>query len=194
MKAASIAEYAHEAQFRKGSNMPYIIHPTAVAKIVSQYSDNENAVAAAYLHDVLEDVPSDKYSEAQMAIDFGKRIVEIVKAVSENKRAGEQEKPWAKRKQYYIEHLIALKDADALLVSAADKIHNLSSMLSDYKNKGDKLWGIFNAPKEKQLAYYKALNAIFQNKNIPQEMKHDFNQKVEQLEIIITGKNSAIRI
>ncbi|MDR2360884.1 MAG: HD domain-containing protein, partial [Oscillospiraceae bacterium] len=74
-QARAVSEYAHDNQFRKGSGVPYATHPRMVAEIVSRYTDNEDVVAAAYLHDVLEDVPSERYSEEKMLADFGARVL-----------------------------------------------------------------------------------------------------------------------
>ncbi|MDR2360730.1 MAG: HD domain-containing protein, partial [Oscillospiraceae bacterium] len=149
------------------------------------YTDNEDVVAAAYLHDVLEDVPSERYSEEKMLADFGARVLEIVERTSENKRADEKAKPWTERKEYYLEHLENLKDQDALIVSVADKIHNIDSMLADYQQVGEDLWKRFNAPKEKQLWYYKEIGRIIGEKPVPDELKKTLLEKIAKLAEII---------
>ncbi|MDR2063244.1 MAG: HD domain-containing protein [Candidatus Nomurabacteria bacterium] len=184
-KAQATSEYAHANQFRKGSSVPYYTHPKAVAEISSRYTNSEDAVVAAYLHDVLEDVPSERYSEKQMLADFGKRVVEIVERTSENKRADEVAKPWEERKKYYLSHLEGLEDQDALIVSVADKIHNIDAMLADYQQVGEDLWEKFNAPKEKQLWYYEEINRIVSQKPVPEEMKKTLSEKIAKLADII---------
>ena len=131
-QALNVAAIAHAKQLRKGSSTPYIVHPFAVATIVSNYTDNEDAIIAALLHDVLEDA-SDVYPEAKMLQDFGSRVVEIVNNVSEKKlNSNGEEKPWKERKTKYQEHLSQTNDDMSILVTTADKIHNLISMTADY--------------------------------------------------------------
>ena len=103
--ALKVASKAHRKQTRKGTDIPYISHPVAVAMIVSEYTADEDTIVASILHDILEDVESTVYSENDMRNDFGNEIVEIVKDVSEDKIAGEPEKPWIERKNSYLAHL-----------------------------------------------------------------------------------------
>ncbi len=185
-KAKQTADYAHALQKRKGSGEPYSIHPHAVAEITSQFTNNQDAVVAAELHDVLEDVSPDRYSEKQMEEEFGPNVVELVKMVSENKRAGNSiEAPWDERKQYYINHLAMLENRDALIISTADKIHNLRSMIDDYHRVGDKLWLNFNAPKEKQLWNYRQIFEILSQKNLPEELMGQLSEALNEFSAIV---------
>ena len=184
--AKETADYAHATQTRKGSKLPYSIHPHAVAEITAKYTDNEDAVIAAELHDVLEDVSADRYSEQQMLTDFGPDVVKLVKMVSEDKRADDiVQKSWEERKNGYINHLSRLTDRDALIISTADKIHNLSSMIEDYDTIGDDLWTRFNAPKEKQLWYYRQIIDVLETKNLPKDLYRQLSEKVSALSRII---------
>ena len=54
-KAAEFAARAHEGALRKGSRIPYISHPMEVAMIVALMTDDRDLIAAAYLHDVIEE-------------------------------------------------------------------------------------------------------------------------------------------
>ena len=102
-KAIIFAVNAHRGQLRKGSNAPYILHPMEAAAIVAAMTDDEEVIAAAVLHDTVEDtaVTLDEICE-----QFGKRVAELVAAESENKR---EDKPaastWKIRKEETIEHL-----------------------------------------------------------------------------------------
>ena len=91
--ALKVASKAHRDQVRKGTDIPYISHPVAVALIIGEYTTDEDVIVAGILHDVLEDVRPSIYSEADMRGDFGDKITDIVKDVSEDKVAGEPEKP-----------------------------------------------------------------------------------------------------
>jgi len=190
--ARQVADYAHALQTRKGSGEPYSNHSHAVAEITSQYTDNTDAVIAAEFHDILEDVPSDRYSEQQMLDEFGSDVVELVKMVSENKRADDPtEAPWEVRKQSYIDHLAALENPDALIISAADKIHNLRSMIGDYQRLGDELWLKFNAPKEKQLWNYEQIFEVLSQKDLPEDLISLLSSTLNEFAIIVNGSIEA---
>lgn len=183
-KALIVAAKAHQKQFRKSTDIPYITHPVAVFLIAEQYTDDENTLIACLLHDVLEDVPPAIYSESDMVQDFGDEVVKIVKDVSEDKTAGEPEKPWRERKEGYLTHLENSKDSRSLLVSVADKIHNLASMVNDYEEVGDKLWERFNASKEDELWYYSEIERIIDgHSDIPIKAKDDFKEIFGKLKI-----------
>jgi (p)ppGpp synthase/HD superfamily hydrolase len=124
-----------------------------------------------------------------MQDEFGDLVVSIVKNVSENKRADdEQTKPWRERKEYYLHHLRILEDIPALIASAADKIHNISSMLEDYSALGNELWLRFNAPKADQLWNYQSILDVLKDKDIPQGMKEQLEELVDKLEAICSNE------
>jgi (p)ppGpp synthase/HD superfamily hydrolase len=172
-KARDFAETKHEGQLRKGSDIPYFTHPDAVAKILAEYTDDEDIISAGYLHDVLEDVEG--YTYEDLSKDFSKRIANIVNNVTHQDgeiklTKEEKRKRWKKRKQEYVEHL-KKAPKEALLVCAADKIHNLETIIEKYKIEGEEMWGIFNAPepqKENVIWYYEAvLNELKELLNNP---------------------------
>ena len=190
-QAKETSDYAHELQTRTGSGEPYSTHPHAVAEITSQYTDNPDAIIAAEFHDILEDVPADRYSEDRMREEYGDNVVELVKMVSENKRADDaEEAPWEVRKQYYIDHLSELENKDALIISAADKIHNLSSMIEDYDRVGEDLWSVFNAPKEKQLWYYEQIFDILSQKDLPEGLIGQYKGTLDQFSAIVNNSEA----
>ncbi|KAA0918201.1 HD domain-containing protein [Dietzia sp. ANT_WB102] len=155
-RALAVAARCHAGQTRKDDPTPYIAHPVAVALIVSDFTDDEDVAVAALLHDVLEDVPPSVYSAADMTAEFGERVAELVRGVSEEKTAGEETPPWRVRKEGYLARL-AEDSPDCLLISAADKIHNLRSMVSAHDKLGDDMWAIFNAGPEEKLWFYRAI-------------------------------------
>ncbi len=164
-KAINLASRLHEGQVRKGDlHLPYISHPFAVAWILNSYTDDEDVIIAGLLHDVLEDVKNYYYGD--LLKSFGERVAKIVKEVSEDKNPNEESDEvatWLERKNKY---LIALEnDCDeALLVCAADKIHNLQSMIEAYQVKGEALWDNFNAPKDKKLWLYEEILKILKQR------------------------------
>lgn len=183
--ALKVASRAHRDQMRKGTDIPYISHPVAVAMIVSGYTTDEDTIAASILHDILEDVEPTVYSETDMRNDFGNEVVKIVKDVSEDKTAGEPEKPWIERKKSYLAHLDSLENERPLIVSAADKIHNLTDILEEYERIGDSIWQKFNASKNDELWFYTEFLKIIDKKQIPEQMKNDLALLVDRLKNII---------
>ncbi len=145
-KALRKSAELHREQRRKGSNLPYIIHPVSVAIILSNYTKDEKVIAAGLLHDVLEDVPH--YRLADLKRDFGKKVADLVLEVTEEKSL-----PWQERKKKYINHLKTASKR-ALLIAAADKIHNLKSHTEDHLEFGMEMWKKFNASPEKNLWFY----------------------------------------
>ena len=183
--ALKVASKAHRNQMRKGTDIPYISHPVAAAMIVSEYTTDENTVVACILHDILEDVEPAVYSEADMRNDFGDDIVEIVKGVSEDKTAGEPEKPWIERKRGYLAHLDSIENKKPLIVSTADKIHSLTDILEEYDRVGDSIWQKFNASKDDELWFYDEFLKIIEKKRIPEQMKTDLSSLVDRLRRLI---------
>lgn len=164
-KAITKASILHHSQKRKGDGSPYIIHPYSVAFILAGYTNDENIIVAGLLHDVLEDVKG--YTAEDMEKDFGNKITQIVKEVSEDKDPNDSKEKskatWQKRKEKYLENL-RNGSFEAMMVSCADKIHNLLSMLDAYKKRGDSMWEDFNAPTDKKIWFYREVLNILKEK------------------------------
>lgn len=184
--ALKVAAKAHSGQYRKGTNVPYIIHPVAVGMIISKHTDDENAIIAGILHDILEDVKPEIYSEADMRRDFSNLITDIVKDISEPKTAGQPKLPWKERKQAYLERLGNSYYFEAYIVAAADKVHNLTDILDDYYQFGDEIWQRFNASKQDILQYYRAVFDLIRNEPVPIELKHHLTTLIEELAGVVT--------
>lgn len=164
-KAIDVSAKLHKNQIRKISGIPFIVHPFGVALIVSEYTDDENVIAAGLLHDVLEDV--DEYSDKEMIRDFGYKVYKIVKELTEdrdppNSKANPKDS-WDFRKKHYLS---ALKDdsLEALLVCCADKLHNLTCLLNEYELYGNNVFNKFNATKEQTLWFYSEALQILKSK------------------------------
>jgi len=151
-RAIKVAAIAHQYQKRKGADIPYIVHPFAVMCIASNVTDDEDVLIASLLHDIIEDVP-EEYSRQRMLLEFGKRVVSIVDGVTKDSTF----KDWQDRADAYLYQLEHNATDESVTVSCADKIHNLMSILSDYKSLGDNLWKRFNAGKEQQLWWYESV-------------------------------------
>lgn len=140
--AIIFATKAHSGTTRKGTNVPYIVHPIEAAAIVSSMTDDEEVIAAAVLHDVLEDTDA---TEEDLYARFGRRITELVINESENKRRTlPAALTWKTRKQETITFLETRADRDAKMLALADKLSNLRAIHRDVCIIGDKVWERFN--------------------------------------------------
>jgi len=128
-RALRVAHEAHAGQTRKGGGLPYVLHPIHVALILAGCNASEDVIVAALLHDVVEDC--EDWDLDRMQAEFGARVRSILDEVTENKDLA-----WEERKQAAIDHVPHLSP-EALLVKAADKLHNLSSLLADLRAADD---------------------------------------------------------
>lgn len=152
-RALDYAARLHGDQFRKGTRVPYITHLLAVAAIVGENGGTEDEVVAALLHDA----PEDRGGEARLRdirLRFGHAVAEIVAGCSDTYE--DPKPPWRERKERHLAHLAGASDS-VRLVSAADKLHNARSVLSDYRAVGDVLWDRFNGGREGTLWFYRAV-------------------------------------
>jgi len=184
-KAINMAAEKHLNQKRKNTGYPFVVHPFSVGFILSEFTNDEDIIAAGLLHDVLED--AENYTFLDMKNDFGLRVAEIVKESSEEKYPkGIKDKKitWETRKK---QKLRQLKNAskEALMVSAADKIHNLKSIIRNYGKQGEKIWTKFNAPPEKKYWYYKEAVGIITKRldgKISRDLEKIYNEALEMFE------------
>jgi (p)ppGpp synthase/HD superfamily hydrolase len=182
-KAINLAATEHFGQSRKGIDVPYIIHPYSVAVVLSKYTDDQDTLVAAMLHDVLEDCQD--YCYEQLVMDFGEKIAMIVDQVSQvtdfTLSQAEKKATWVARKKQYLDNL-EKSSKEALMVCAADKLHNLHSMFLDYKTGGVYFLNSFNSTVNKRLWYYREVLAILKkrlNNKIVQALEEKYNQAVE---------------
>lgn len=178
------AAWAHEksGQHRKGTDIPYIIHPVGVMIIASNVTDDENILVACLMHDVLEDVRADIYDEDKMREEFGNRVVEIVKNITKD-----GDKPdWRDRANDYLQHLEYSASDEAVIVSASDKIHNLLSILADYSTYGDELWNRFSTKSSAdQLWWYESILGVVTRRKVPEKLIIQLTEQVNSLKNIL---------
>jgi (p)ppGpp synthase/HD superfamily hydrolase len=154
--ALSFAARAHQGQVRKGTHTPYIVHPVGVMLSLQAAGERDpDLLAAALLHDTLEDAG---VTAETLRAEFGPRVAEIVAGASE---PFARDDPWETRKQHTVEFLRTAPRA-VQLVAAADKLHNLSSMVADHATLGEDLWGRFNRGRTDIAWYYRAVTASLQ--------------------------------
>lgn len=145
-RAIEFAAKAHHGQFRKGTEIPYIVHPFEVGHILTLEGAEEDIVCAGFLHDVLEDT-SVTFEELEHF--FGRRIATIVDENSEDKGLS-----WEERKTHTVLYLKSEISPEARLVACADKLSNIRSIQADYEICGEGLWSRFKRGKVKQQWYY----------------------------------------
>jgi (p)ppGpp synthase/HD superfamily hydrolase len=153
LKAFLFAAEKHAGQVRKASTTPYIAHLMGVASLALEFGGDEDIAIAALLHDVVEDCGGAPMSK-EVKRRFGSRVAKIVDGCTDSDTLPKP--PWRERKEAYIRHLKSA-DADTRLVSAADKLNNVRSILSDYREVGEVVWARFNGGREGTLWYYRAL-------------------------------------
>ncbi len=181
-KAIIISARAHEGQYRKGStNNPYVEHPFSVALISQKFIDDEEVFIAALLHDILEDVSDKKYSRADMQRDFGATVLGIVEDVTEPDITEPTEEAWLERKQSYIDHLAEVNDIRPLIVSTADKIHNMSEIIREYEIVGSRVWSFFNVDRKREIWFYDSVLVVLKAKVIPQDAIEEYEEKLTKL-------------
>jgi len=176
------AAWAHEQakQHRKGSDVPYIIHPFGVMVIAGNVTDDEDTLIACLMHDVLEDVAASIFNETQMRQEFGDRVVAIVKDVTKD----DSIENWRERSRAYLKHLEFSASDEAVIVSAADKIHNISSVLFDYETVGEDLWLRFSTESSAdQVWWYKSILEVIEKRNAPPELCFTLARQLENLKL-----------
>lgn len=159
-EAFALAERLHREQVRKKTQVPTISHLMAVTALVLENGGGEEEAIAALLHDAAEDCGGRPILD-EIRRRFGDSVASIVEGCSDTL---ETPKPrWQPRKESYLEHLESAP-APTLLVSLADKVHNVRSLAFEYRRVGDRLWQRFTASREQTLWYYQSLLEIFRRR------------------------------
>jgi len=159
-QALLFATRKHSGQSRKGTATPYIAHLLSVAGLVLEAGGDEDLAIAALLHDVVEDCGGAPMLK-EVRRRFGKRVAHVVEGCTDTDVYPKP--PWLQRKEDYLKHL-KNADADTRLVSVADKLHNVRSILTDYREQGDAVWDRFQGKRDGTLWYYRALLKEFRRK------------------------------
>ena len=140
-RAIVFAVKAHHNTERRGKGFPYIVHPMEAVEIVATITSDQELLAAAVLHDTVEDT---EVTVEQLRAEFGDRIADLVYAESDRFTEGVgEEDSWHDRKQAAIDRL-ASASHDAKVVAMGDKLSNMRAIWRDYQEKGDELWNIFH--------------------------------------------------
>ena len=151
-EAIAFAVKAHDGMRRKKGESPYILHPMEAAVIVGTMTDDQNIIAAAALHDVVEDAG---ITIEEIEERFGKRVRELVASETEDKRADlPPGDTWRIRKEESLRVLKNTDDLAVLMVWLGDKLANMRSIYRDFKVEGNAMWQRFNQKDEKAQGWY----------------------------------------
>jgi (p)ppGpp synthase/HD superfamily hydrolase len=186
LRAFSFAAEKHKGQTRKASTIPYLAHLMGVASLVLEAGGDEDLAIAALLHDVVEDCGGAPMLK-EIRRRFGNRVAKVVDGCTDADT--DPKPPWRERKEEYIRHLTKA-DADTRLVSAADKLNNVRSILSDYRELGEFVWSRFHGGREGTLWYYRTLRDEFLRSR-PNRITRLFDLAVKELDLMAEHPISA---
>lgn len=153
-QAITFATVSHMGQTRKGTRIPYIVHPYEVGQILTAAGADTEVICAGLLHDTVEDTAA---TLEDIRILFGDRVAVLVAGASEDKS-----KTWRERKQHTIDYLAKEATLDELLLACADKLSNMRAIVLDYAEHGDHLWERFNEGRNQQSWYYGGLTDVLE--------------------------------
>ena len=140
-RAIIFAVRAHAGTERRGKGYPYIVHPLEAVEIVATMTADQELLAAAALHDTVEDTD---VTVDEIRAEFGGRVADLVASESDEMPSGvSEEDSWHSRKQAAIDRLVKAS-GDAKIVALGDKLSNMRAIARDYAVQGDALWNIFH--------------------------------------------------
>ena len=162
--ALAFAAKHHDRQVRKGTRLPYLTHPANVAIILTRYGSDEATVVAGILHDVVEDCVREAYTREDLmqriADKFGADVLEDILAVTHRTKDDDGvEFSAEERKADFLDRLAGSSDR-AAWVCAADKIHNIRSIVADLRRtiEPDTVWSRFAVGREGTVRWYRAVH------------------------------------
>ena len=179
-RAFNYAAHKHAGQTRKQTAVPYLSHLMAVASLVLEAGGDEDMAIAALLHDVVEDCGGmPRLREVRKK--FGPRVARIVEGCTDS--FGEPKGEWIERKKGYLRE-VKHADAETRLVSASDKLHNVRTILTDYRRDGEAIWSRFSGKKDGTLWYYRALSDEYRRRGA-NRITRELELAVAELERVV---------
>jgi len=164
------ASVVHAGQIRKATGIPYIAHLLGVASIAFEYGADENEAIGALLHDAAEDAGGAARID-DIRVRFGEKVATIVEGCTDTLETPKP--PWRERKE---------TDASTRLVSAADKLFNVRSILRELRQRGDAVWARFSGGKKDRLWYYRALVIAFRQHGDHSDLIDELDRVVNEIE------------
>jgi (p)ppGpp synthase/HD superfamily hydrolase len=200
--AVRLAARGHYHQFRKHSaddessnpigdflpdRVPYIAHLMGTMCILARIGVRDEVLAAAILHDYLEDVPDPDGRESIRAA-LGDEVLSLVLEVTEHKRRDVDESDtWLIRKREQLEHIEQMP-REAVLIKAADVLHNMLALLADLGAAEDtaSVWQPFNAGPDRQLWYFSGVVEAVSQRLGDHPLVGDLQQAIDRLRPFVT--------
>jgi len=177
-----VATVEHGDQTRKGSGLPYVIHPVHVSVILLRHGFSQEAAIAGLLHDVVED---QGYRLSEIEARFGARVAEMVAVLSERKTDTDGVKrPWELRKQEALQQLRSAS-RETVAVKCADTLHNARSFVHDLRQQGLDVWQHFNRGPQLQLTYYNQVVELARERLGAHALVTELAQAVSELASVI---------
>ncbi len=183
-RAIKKASILHGGQTRRSEeDLPYVTHLFSVAALLSAYAPREDVIVAGLLHDTLEDTP---YTGDALEKEFGARVREMVETVTEATYEEKKDEVfnWRARKERYLRKL-EKANAGALMISAADKIHNIQSLIDGHRKHGDKLWDMVKMKPKQQLWFFGEVLAILEDR-LESDIVDHFRREYEEAVSLFT--------
>lgn len=151
-EALCFAAEKHSGQKRKLQDTPYILHPMEVAAIVGTMTNDPATLAAAVLHDTVEDAG---VTLEEIGEKFGRRVALLVMTETENKREElPPDQTWQLRKEETLIMLSHTTDRSVKMMWLGDKLSNMRSFCRQYRKEGSRLWQRFNQKDPAMQAWY----------------------------------------
>lgn len=177
-RAIVFAVKAHAGTERRGKGYPYIVHPMEAVEIVATMTADQELLAAAILHDTVEDT---EVTVEQLKAEFGERVASLVADESDVMTEGmTEEASWHQRKQDAIDRL-SKASHDAKMVALGDKLSNMRAIARDYAEIGDEIWNRFHTkdPKEHEWHYRGLADSLRELKDT--EAYREFESLINQV-------------
>lgn len=193
-QALRAATILHKDQVRKGTiPMPYVSHLFAVTMVLFDYTQDEDVIIAALLHDTLEDTD---YTPKELQEDFGGRVREIVESLTEPQDSKYEQLTWKEQKVAYTKKLKKASE-EALLICAADKIHNMRSIVEEYFDDHRRFLADFKGSLEDRVQVYQEISNIL-NRRLKSDIIPEFNHVFDEYKNFVidvkTTKENAEKI
>jgi len=189
-RAVRKAAHLHRNQVRLAEDgLPYASHLFSVFVLLLSYTRDEDVLIAGLLHDSVEDT---NYTFEELERDFGGRVLEMVRGVTEVKERDGKKLPWKERKLGILRGLEGSSE-ESMLVCAADKIHNLTSLVLDYETHGEKLWQVILEPgAHEKLWYHREVIAILERRMKNRRALADLKQTYDKAQRTLLEKSAPL--
>jgi (p)ppGpp synthase/HD superfamily hydrolase len=170
-QAIRAASVLHKDQVRRGSMpFPFVTHVIATAFTLLDYTDDEDVIVAALLHDTLE---MTDYSLEELREDFGGHVSDLVETLTEPSLTTNPGVSWRDAKMAYVKQL-KKGHHDALLIAAADKIHNFRTIVEDYSDAPARFIKDFGKNSDERLEMYELISTVI-NSRLSHPILAEFN-------------------